>query len=61
MAENELPTADVHEIESDNLVRPVFTWSTVTAPLIAPGHSTVFEVQCLGKVGWCVLAVVLPI
>jgi hypothetical protein len=50
--ENELSPAMAHEIEAENLHRPVFTWRGSSAPKIAPGESTVLEVQCLGKMGW---------
>lgn len=52
VAENELAPGDAYEIESENLHRPVFSWSSTESPLILPGASTVLEVKCLGKVGW---------
>lgn len=52
--EKDLPPMEAYELESDNLLRPVFTWSGITKPLIRPGESTIFEVKCLGKVGWYV-------
>jgi hypothetical protein len=56
VAENELPPGEAYEIEAENLHRPVFSWSSSSAPLILPGASTVLEVQCLGKVGWFALS-----
>ena len=57
--ENELPPADAYEVHSESLHRPVFTWSTESVTSIAPGASTVLEVRCLGKVGWCVLSFII--
>ena len=50
--EQALSAGEVYELESDNLNRPVFTWIRSEAPFIAPGTSTMLEVQCLGKLGW---------
>lgn len=54
--ENELSPGDAFEIESDNLNHPVFRWTSPAAPLLLPSASMVLEVQCLGKIGWCVLS-----
>lgn len=50
--ENDLSPADAFEIESDNLNRPVFSWTSSATPLLLPGASMILEVQCLGKIGW---------
>ncbi|GAA6060047.1 hypothetical protein JCM10212_001044 [Sporobolomyces blumeae] len=51
LADRELPASDVHELESEGLHRPVFSWSEATQVSIAPGATYELEVKCLGKLG----------
>ena len=54
LAENELAPTEAFELEGESVHRPVFRWDGSPQTVIAPGASHIFEIQCRGKIGWCV-------
>lgn len=54
LSDAELEAAEIYELEVDAVERPVFRWLGSQDFSIAPGSSRVLEVECRGKIGWCV-------
>ena len=55
LQEGNLSVFETYETEYGLINAPVFTWNSEEAKTIAPNQNLTLNIDCFGKVGWCVI------